>query len=145
MTTLHMAARVHQRRARLPFGTSLLIVGLALGSAAIHVSLGGLLFLANAIGYTVLAVAMVAPGPFASARWLIRLALIGFTAVTVGGWVMFGARFPLAYLDKAIELALIAVVAVDLFRIDGGPRGIARQAGRLIASLLGTRRSIASR
>jgi len=145
MTTLRMAGRVHQRRARLPFGTSLLIVGLALGSAAIHVSLGGLLFLANAIGYTVLAVAMVAPGPFASARWLIRLALIGFTAVTVGGWVMFGARFPLAYLDKAIELALIAVVAVDLFRIDGGPRGIARQAGRLIASLLGTRRSIASR
>jgi len=140
MTTLHMAGRVHQQRARLPLGTSLLTVGLALASAAIHVSLGGVLFLANAIGYAVLAAGILAPGPLANFRWLVRLALLGFTAVTVGGWVMVGARFPLAYLDKAIEVALIGVVAIDLLRVDGGPRGIAREARRLIGHLGGTRR-----
>ena len=39
------------------------VVGLTLATAAIHASLGGMLFMANAAGYTVLAIAMVIPGP----------------------------------------------------------------------------------
>ena len=132
----------------LPAGTVLvrsLIVGFALATAAIHASLGGLLFLANAIGYATLAVLMVAPGPIGRVRWLVRPALIGFTAATIGGWVQFGTRFPLAYHDKGIELALIGVVALELWRTDGGPIGVARRARRLVAGLLGTQRAKAPR
>jgi hypothetical protein len=117
----------------------LVIVVLTLATAAIHASLGGLLFTANAIGYTVLAVAMIAPGPIGQVRWLVRIALVGFTAATIGGWVLFGTRFPLAYLDKVIEVGLVAAVAVDLWHSDGGPIGVARQARRLVNRLAALR------
>ena len=107
------------------------VVGLALATAYIHATLGGLLFTLNAIGYTALAVAVVLPGQLARSRWLIRLALIGFTLGTIGGWVAFGARFPLAYLDKGIELGLVAVLVIDLWRSDGSPIVIARRICRL--------------
>jgi hypothetical protein len=108
------------------------VVALTLATAAIHASLGGLLFLLNAVAYTTLAVAMVVPGPVGRFRGLVRLALMGFTAATIGGWVLFGARFPLAYLDKAIEIALIAVVAFELWHSDGGPILVARRLRRLV-------------
>jgi hypothetical protein len=117
----------------------LVVVALTLATAAIHASLGGLLFTANAIGYTILAVAMIAPGPIGQVRWLVRIALMGFAAATIGGWVLFGTRFPLAYLDKMIEVVLVAAVAVDLWRSDGGPIGVARQARRLVARLAAVR------
>jgi hypothetical protein len=106
-------------------------------TATIHAQLGGLLFLANAIGYTTLALAMVVPGPIGQVRWLVRLGLIGFTAATIGGWLLFGARFPLAYIDKAVEVVLIAAVAVELWRSDGGPLGVVQQARGLVARLTG--------
>lgn len=102
----------------------LAILALTVATAVIHASLGGLLFLANAAGYLTLALAMVLPGPFAAGRWLVRLALAGYTAGTIGAWLVFGGRFPLAYLDKGLEVVLIALLAVELFQIDGGPRGI---------------------
>lgn len=122
-----------------------LVVGLALATAAIHASLGGMLFLANAVGYTALALAMVVPGPIGQVRWLVRLALLGFTAATIGGWVLFGARFPLAYLDKGIELGLMLAIAIELWRTDGGPIGIARQARRLFTQLVGKQTGTAPR
>ena len=112
------------------------IVALTLATAAIHVTLGGTLFLMNAIGYAVLAIAMVLPGPVARLRWLTRYALIGFTAVTIVGWVMFGARFDLAYLDKGIEVALIGLVLIESWAIDGGPLAVARRATRIATSVL---------
>jgi len=114
------------------------IVALALTTAAIHASLGGFLFLMNAAGYIVLALAMIAPGPFGRIRWLVRLALIGFTAATIGGWLLFGARFPLAYLDKAVEVALIVLLGLELQLADGGPIGVARRARRLVAGVAAT-------
>ena len=108
------------------------VVLLALGTAAIHASLGGVLFMANALGYVVLAIAMVAPGPAARWRWLIRLALIAFAAATIGGWVAFGPRFGLAYLDKALEVALIGVLLIEQWQSDGGPVGVMRRIRRLL-------------
>ena len=135
MVTLNTANRADPRPSTIALRT--LVVGLTLATAAIHASLGGLLFLANAIGYTTLAIAMVAPGPVGQVRWLVRLALIGFAAMTVGGWVMFGTRFPLAYLDKAIEVALIGAVGLELWSVDGGPAGVTRRARRLLARVTG--------
>jgi len=115
-----------------------IVVALTLATAAIHASLGGMIFMANAVGYSVLALAMVVPGPLAPYRWLVRLALIGFAAVTVAGWLAFGARFELAYLDKAIEVALIGVLLVDQWRSDGGPIGVVRRIRRFLGGAAGT-------
>ena len=133
--TLHMTDRVDPR-----VGTSVIratVIGLTIATAAIHASLGGLMFLANAVGYATLAVAMIAPGPIRQIRWLVRVALLGFTAATIGGWLLFGARFPLAYVDKTIELGLIGVLGFELWHIDGGPIGVAREARRLVGRLAG--------
>ncbi len=102
-------------------------VVLTLATAYIHYTLGGTLFLLNAIGYTALAVALVLPG-LGPVRWLVRYALIGFTTMTVVGWVAFGARFDLAYLDKAIELALIGVLLFESWIVEGGPVEVTRRA-----------------
>ena len=131
MTTTTSAASTGYRSA--VFILRIVVVALTLTTAVIHARLGGLLFTLNAIGYLALAAAMVLPGPVARVRWLARLALIGFTAATIGGWVLFGARFPLAYLDKAVELVLIAFLTFEIW-LDGGPAGITRRLRR-VASL----------
>ena len=112
-----------------------IVVLLTLATAAIHASLGGMMFMANAVGYSVLALAMIVPGPLTRFRWLVRLALMGFAAVTIAGWVAFGARFDLAYLDKAIEVALIGILLVEQWRSDGGPAGVYRLARRLLGGI----------
>ena len=85
------------------------IVSLTLATAYIHFTLGSLLFLANAVGYTVLAVAMVLPGAFmVRNRWIARAALAGFTSVTIIGWALIGPRFMLAYVDKGVVPVLLA-------------------------------------
>jgi hypothetical protein len=112
------------------------VVALTLATAQIHLTLGGLLFTLNAIGYATLAVAMVLPGPVGRIRWLTRYALIGFTAVTIAGWLAFGARFDLAYIDKAIETALIGLLLIESWVIDGGPLAVARRARGDVAALL---------
>ncbi len=112
------------------------IVGLTLATAWIHASLGSTLFLLNAIGYVVLAAALVVPGPVARARWLVRYALIAFSATTIIAWFAFGARFELAYLSKAIELALIGLLLVESWVVDGGPLVVARRVERLAVSVI---------
>lgn len=105
--------------------SAVVIGGLTLATAAIHASLGGLLFMANAIGYAILASALLVPIPLvARGRWLIRLMLLGFTLATIGGWILMGARFPLAYIDKAIELAIVVLLAIEIGRVDRGVFGV---------------------
>ena len=111
------------------------IVALTLATALIHVTLGGTLFLLNALGYAVLAMAMVLPGPVARIRWLSRYALIGFTGVTVVAWLLIGARFDLAYLDKGIEVALIGLLLIESWVVDGGPLAAARRAVGIARSI----------
>jgi hypothetical protein len=118
------------------------VVSLTLITAAIHASLGGLLFTMNALGYTALAAAMILPGPLGRVRWIVRLALFGFTAATIAGWLLFGARFPLAYVDKGVEAVLLVLLAIELWLFDGGPAGIAlriRGVGRGIAASIASR------
>jgi hypothetical protein len=103
------------------------IVALALATAWIHASLGGTLFLLNAAGYAALAVGMVVPGPLGQLRPLVRLGLLAFTIVTIAAWVAFGARFELAYIDKGIEVVLVALIALEIQLFDGGPLGLARR------------------
>jgi hypothetical protein len=109
------------------------IVASALATAWIHASLGGGLFLMNAVGYATLAAAMVVPGPLGHLRPLVRLALLGFTIVTIAAWVAFGARFELAYIDKGIEIVLVALIALEIQLLDGGPIGLARRIRSLAA------------
>jgi hypothetical protein len=133
MATVHSTLRIdHPALAIL---LRIVVVGLTLGTAAIHASLGGLLFTLNAIGYVTFAVLMAIPGPVSHVRWLVRLALLGFTTATIGGWLLFGARFPIAYIDKGIELVLVAFLAFEVWLIDGGPVGIAHRFGRFVAGL----------
>jgi hypothetical protein len=115
----------------------LTVVALTLATAAIHASLGGLLFYANAAGYTTLAVAMALPiGPIGRLRWLVRLALLGFTIATIGGWVAFGARFPLAYADKGIEALLVGCLVREIYVDDGGFGRILRRLGGMAAAVI---------
>ena len=98
------------------------IVGLALATGYIHSTLGGLLFTLNAIGYVVAAAAMIVPLALAVRfRWVVRLGLMGYAATTILGWAIQGPFYETAYIAKAIEVALIVLVAVDFARQDGNP------------------------
>lgn len=114
------------------------IVVLTLGTSYIHSTLGGLLFTLNAVGYAALAVAIVLPVRLLERfRWLIRLGLLGFTLLTIGGWVLFGARYDMAYLSKAIEAVLVFLLVVSIYRFDGGPTGVFARLRRLPTDLIG--------
>jgi hypothetical protein len=98
------------------------IVGLTLATASIHSNLGGALFTLNAFGYVVLATAMVAPLEIARRfRWIVRIALAGYAATTIVGWAIQGPFYSTAYVAKAIEIALIVLLAIDFVRFDGNP------------------------
>ena len=116
------------------------IVALALGTAYIHSTLGGLLFTLNAVGYVTAAVALVIPLAIAVRfRWFVRLGLIGYAATTIIGWAIQGPYFQTAYIAKAIEVALIALVAIDFARMDGNPVNVIKRELALLASKLGRR------
>lgn len=103
------------------------VVGLTLATAYIHTTLGGLMFMANAAGFATLAVAMIAPvGLAVRYRGLIQVALGGFAAATIGGWVLFGARYSTGYIATGIEIAIVALVAIATYRAYGNPITIAR-------------------
>jgi hypothetical protein len=107
------------------------IVALSLSTAWIHLTLGGTLFTLNATGFVVGAVAMVIPGAFASRfRWLIRLGLAGYAAMTIAAWLIQPVFYSTAYIAKAIEVALICLLAIDFFRRDGNPIEHVRHAVR---------------
>jgi hypothetical protein len=107
------------------------IVGMTLATAWIHATLGGPLFTLNAVGYLIAAVAMVAPiGIAVRFRWLIRLGLIGYAATAIVAWYLTGPRYDIAYLAKAIEIGLIALLLVEVWAYDGNPISRVRRALR---------------
>jgi hypothetical protein len=117
------------------------IVLLALATAYIHATLGSPLFYLNTLGYATLAVALVAPLDVARRfRWLIRTGLLLFTLGTIGGWIVFGARYDVAYLAKGIEVVLVVLLVWSIYRYDGGLRTVMTRLRGLPGELSSMRR-----
>ncbi len=93
------------------------IVVLALVTIVIHLTRisSGIAFLLNAIGFLVLASAVVFEFPFlAGRRRLVQYALMAFTVVTILAWIAIGDKsLPdglTGYIAKIDELLLLAAV-----------------------------------
>ena len=101
------------------------IVVLTAITAMVHLSLGGILFTLNGLGYAGLAVLIViahsASHPLAQRfDWFPRLALMGYAATTIVGYLIIGPYSTLGWFTKAVEVALIATLAIDALRAYGG-------------------------
>ena len=117
------------------------IVALTLATAYIHLTLGGLLFTLNGLGYVGLAALIVigAAAPVALVErfsWFPRVALMGYTAMTIAGYLVMGPYFTLGFIAKGIEVAIIALLVVDVVRVYGSPMGLVRAAFDSVAPLL---------
>jgi hypothetical protein len=112
------------------------IVALAIATGVIHLTLGGLPFTLNGLGYLTAAIAMAIPLELAIRyRGVVRLGLIGYAATTIVGWYLMGPRYETAYVAKAIEVGLIALLAIEIRRLDGSPVEIVRRAlGDVVAA-----------
>ena len=106
----------------------LALVGLTFATAYIHSTLGGADVPGQRrSGSPTLGVAMLVPvGLAIRYRDLIQLALGGFAAATIGGWLLFGARYSTGYIATTIEIAVVALVIVATYRAYGGPVAVAR-------------------
>ena len=95
------------------------IVLLTLATALIHLQLAfpDPAFILNGLGYLALLAALYLPVlRLARYRNIVRWVLIGFTALTILLWILLGARTPIGYIDKAIEIALILLLLLDARR-----------------------------
>lgn len=95
------------------------IIALAAATALVHLQLNfpDPVFILNGLGYLGLLAALYLPVPrlaryHNAARWV----LVGYTALTIFLWILVGARTPLGYVDKLIEVALIALLVLDARR-----------------------------
>ena len=92
------------------------IILLTIATAGIHISLlfPDVLFILNGLGYLTLLAALYLPIPaLANYRPWVRWALMGFTALTIILWVIMGARSPLGFIDKALEVVLIVLLFIE--------------------------------
>ncbi len=120
------------------------IAGLTLATAYIHLGLGGLLFTLNGLGFVGLAGLIVigAVAPFALFErfsWFPRFALAGYASMTIAGYLVMGPYFTLGYIAKGIEVAIIALLVVDVLRVYGSPMGFVRTALASVAPILPAR------
>jgi hypothetical protein len=89
------------------------ISALTIATALTHISLlfPDPVFILNGIGYLGLLGLLYLPLPFlAPYRGYVRWLLIGYTVLTIALWVAFGLRTPIGYVNKATELALLALL-----------------------------------
>jgi hypothetical protein len=95
------------------------IVLLTLGTALIHLQLDfpDPVFILNGLGYLTLLAALYLPIPRITHYWnIVRWVLVGYAALTIFLWILIGARTPIGYIDKAIEVALIALLLLEVRR-----------------------------
>jgi hypothetical protein len=93
------------------------VVALALTTAAIHIGLAipmGLVgFYLNGLGYLTMTAALSWPG-LRRFRSRIRWLFMGYTALTIVLWALLGSPYtPIGFLDKAVELGLLAALWLD--------------------------------
>lgn len=103
-------------QARSRFGAlQISIIVLTVTTAVIHFALAfDWLFIANGVGYLALLAALYAPVPaLVPYRQWARWGLMLYTAVTVVMWIFIGARTAIAYVDKLIEVLLIALLWLE--------------------------------
>lgn len=80
------------------------------------------IFLLNGLGYLLLVVALYGPHPrLLPMRKRVRWLLIAYTALTVVLWIFFGARTPIGYLDKVVEVLLIGLLWLENGRAASTP------------------------
>ena len=94
---------------------------LALGTAFIHLylglSFGNTLFVLNGIGYLGLLAALQLPIPqLARFRGAARWALVGYAALTIALYFLDDPGMTIGYVDKAIEVALVALLLAGAYR-----------------------------
>lgn len=93
------------------------VIHLMLGLFQISIGMmGGMMFIANAVGYLGLlgALYLRLPIQFLSQnRSLIRWALVVFAAITILAWLAIGARNVVGYVDKAVEVVLILLLIIE--------------------------------
>lgn len=100
----------------LRWGLLALTVLLTLSTAYIHYWVGGMMLMLNALGYVTLTVLLIGSAfVYRRALPLVLMALAAYAAVTIVGWLIMGPYFDVAYLAKAIEIVLIATIAVQLW------------------------------
>jgi hypothetical protein len=54
--------------------------------------------------------------------------LAAFTAVTIGAYLVIGPYFSLGWVAKAVEVAILTLLAADMVRVYGSPAGLVRAA-----------------
>jgi hypothetical protein len=64
---------------------------------------------------------------------------MGYTAMTIAGYLIMGPYFMLGFIAKGIEVALIALLVLDVFRVYGSPMGLVRTAIESVAPVLPAR------
>lgn len=103
--------QAHPRFGALQIG----IIVLTVTTAVIHFALAfDWLFIANGLGYLALLAALYVPvSALLPYRQWARWGLMLYTAVTVVMWVFIGARTAVAYVDKLIEVLLIALLWLE--------------------------------
>jgi hypothetical protein len=105
------------------------IVELTAVTGYLHYSLGGALFMLDAVGYLVLGAAYSAAIflPIASIQrfaWLPRIALLVYTLVTIGAYLWMGPYFSTGWIAKGIEVAIVALLVADMVGAARLPRAI---------------------
>ena len=94
---------------------------LALGTAFIHLYLGlsfdNTLFVLNGIGYLGLLAGLQLPIPqLTRFRGAVRWALVGYAALTIVLYFLEDPGMTIGYVDKAIEVTLVALLLADAYR-----------------------------
>ena len=110
----------------LTLATALIHLYLALSAISYYgLNFGVMLFILNGLGYLGLLAALQLPiSQLARFRSAARWALVGYAALTI---VLFFLMAPwydiIGYVDKAIEVVLIALLVADAYTVSSEPSG----------------------
>ncbi len=95
------------------------LIGLVVVTAVIHlflgVDFGDALFILNGVGYLALIAGYYFVPKLASQRGLIRMVLMGFTAITIVLYFFLTPDIwsPFGLITKAVEVGIIALLAME--------------------------------